>query len=122
MLIIPIIFLSLLYISNNNKNVNKKKEGKPNRSRNISNDLYDKKKKSKTNYSSLYPNNDKNKKIKNKNISSTATNDSGTMNTENPLKETQIINEDKNNIPVFDFMLSLKEIIFKKEKKIKKIY
>ena len=104
-------------ISNNNNNVNKKKEGKPNRSRNISNDLYDKKKKNKTNYSSLYPNNEKNNKIKNKNVSSTATNDSGTMNTENPLKETQITNEDKNIIPVFDFMLSLKEIIFKKKKK-----
>ena len=105
-------------ISNQNKNINEKKEGKSNKSRNISNDFdYNKKKKNKTNFSTLYPDDEKNNKKKNRNISSTATNDSGTMNTENPLKETQIINEDKNNIPVFDFMLSLKEIIFMKKKK-----
>lgn len=106
--------------SNQNKNINtnKKKEGSTNRSRNISNDFdYNKKQKNKTNYSSLYPNNEKNNKKKNRNISLTATNDSGTMNTENPLKDTQIIYEDKNKSPEFDFMLSLREIIFMNKKK-----
>lgn len=104
-------------ISLNKKiNSNIKSDKSRNNNKNYLNIDENGKKKNKTKLSNLYPNNNRNKNntLKNRNISSTATNDSGTTITETGLKESQLINEDK-NIPTFDFITSLKEIIFMKK-------
>ena len=66
--------------------------------------------KKKTKYSALYPKDNN----KNNSLSNTNTIDTGTTNNETALKETHLTFEEKNNVPTFDFMQSLKEIIFMK--------
>ena len=110
----PISLNKKINYSNNN---NQKEKIIINNNKNDLNFNESGKKKNKTKYSNLYPNNNRNRNnnLKNRNISSTATNDSGTTNTETGLKESQLINEDK-NVPIFDFIPNLKEIIFKKKR------
>ena len=87
------------------------KKNKPSKkSRNISKDS-----KKDTKFKSLFPSNDKNNKNRNISMSNTNTIDSGTTNNETALKETQTLTEDKANVPSFDFMQHLKEIIFMKK-------
>ena len=108
---------SNIIINQNDKSINDNNNNKITKSRNINSDLkYPNKKKNKSKYSTLYPRNDNNNS-KNRNISSTGTNDSGTTNTETLFKEIQTTNEDKKSVPIFDFMHSIREIIFMKNSK-----
>ena len=121
---------------NKKMNISNIKNDKLNKSENNNELSYNKNKneKNKSKFSDLYPYNRNKNNLKNRNISSTGTNDSGTTNTETALKESQLINEEKNNmnyinytnnknnlnksnnIDTFDFLLNLKEIIFHKKR------
>ena len=103
---------SNIIINQNDKSINDKSindNNKITKSRNINSDLkYNSKKKNKSKYSTLYPRNDNNNS-KNRNISSTGTNDSGTTNTETLFKEIQTTNEDKKIIPILILCIVLKK-------------
>lgn len=105
--------------SKDNNNDHNQKSSK--RSRNISSDLNMKRvRKSKARNSSVNINSDVTISSKNKNISTTGTTETATVNNETILKEPKMPpppQNDKNKKEEFDFMKSLKEIIFMKKNK-----
>lgn len=108
----------------NNDNNNDQNQKSSKRSRNISCDLNMKRsKRSKARNSSVNINNDVSISSKTKNISTTGTTDTVTVNNETLMKEQKVPPpppNDKNKKEEFDFMQSLKEIIFMKKNKNKK--
>ena len=105
----------------NNDNSNDHNQKSSKRSRNISCDLnMNRDRKSKARNSSVNINNDATISSKNKNISTTGTTETATVNNETILKEQKMPpppQNDKAKKEEFDFMQSLKEIIFMKKNK-----